>query len=81
MIKVIGAKRLLLLAVLLGVNVLLAAATYFYLIPQESETEKGFVRSVVKTKPSRPILIGCKLSLSSSGSSRTSLMRSRRTVF
>ncbi|MBK6895189.1 MAG: hypothetical protein IPH06_01165 [Alphaproteobacteria bacterium] len=40
MIKVIGAKRLLLLAVLLGVNVLLAAATYFYLIPQESETEK-----------------------------------------
>lgn len=40
MIKVIGAKRLLLLAVLLSANILLAAATYLYLIPQEAETAK-----------------------------------------
>ncbi len=40
MIKVIGAKRFLVLAVLLSANLLLAAATYLYSIPQESETAK-----------------------------------------
>lgn len=40
MIKVIGAKRLLVLVVLVLVNVFLAAATYLYLIPQEAETAK-----------------------------------------
>lgn len=40
MIKVIGAKRFLVLAVLLSANLVLAAATYLYSIPQESETAK-----------------------------------------
>ncbi|MCB1681020.1 MAG: hypothetical protein H6858_03485 [Rhodospirillales bacterium] len=54
MIKVIGAKRLFLLAVLILVNVLLAASTYLYMIPQESETAKKLrsLRSANQTKQS-----------------------------
>ena len=40
MIKVIGAKRLILLVALVFLNAALAAVTYIYLVPQESSTSK-----------------------------------------
>lgn len=51
MIKVLGKKRILLLAALAALNVLFAALVYLYLIPQTEGQEKGLksISSKVKT--------------------------------
>ena len=40
MIKILGARRIIILAVLIGLNALLAYAAYMYLIPQKTQKER-----------------------------------------
>lgn len=54
MIDIIGVKRVIIIAVLIGINALLGAVTYLYMIPQEEDTSRRLnaLRSEIRTAQS-----------------------------